>query len=76
VTIWGVTPQDFPFSFADNQGATGFTGLTAHVTAPGQPSSSVTFAGFTTADLTNGSISESFGTDPVSGSNYTSFHAN
>jgi hypothetical protein len=28
------------------------------------------------ADLSNGRISESFGTDPVSGSTYTYFHAN
>jgi parallel beta-helix repeat protein len=76
VTIWGVTPQDFLFDSADNQGAAGFTGLTVHITAPGEPTASVTFAGFTTADLTNGRISESFGTDPVSGSTYTNFHAN
>jgi hypothetical protein len=36
----------------------------------------VTFAGFTTADLSNGRISESSGTETVSGSTYTYFHAN
>jgi hypothetical protein len=35
----------------------------------------VTFAGFTTADLSNGRIAESSGADPVSGSRYTYFHA-
>jgi hypothetical protein len=36
----------------------------------------VTFAGFTTADLSNGRISEISGRDPVSGSTYTYFPAN
>jgi Ca2+-binding RTX toxin-like protein len=76
VTIWGVTPNDFNFDFEDGQGATGFTGLTLHATAPDKPTASVTFAGFTTADLANGRISESSGTEPVSGSEYTYFHAN
>jgi Ca2+-binding RTX toxin-like protein len=76
VTIWGVTPDDFNFDFQDKQGATGFKGLTLHATAPGRPIASVTFAGLTTADLSNGRISESSGTDPVSGSTYTYFHAN
>jgi large repetitive protein len=76
VTIWGVTPSDFSFDFQDNQGATGFTGLTLHATAPGMPITSVTFAGFTTADLSNGRISKSSGTETVSGSTYTYFHAN
>ncbi len=76
VTIWGVTPNDFNFDFEDGQGATGFTGLTLHATAPDKPTASVTFSGFTTADLANGRISESSGTEPVSGSEYTYFHAN
>ncbi len=76
LTMWGVNSQDFAFNFEDDQGATGFTGLTLHATAPGNPTASVTFAGFTTADLDNGRISESTGTDPVSGSIYTNFHAN
>ena len=76
VTVWGVTPQDFKFAFADNEGAAGFTGLTLHATAPGRATASVTFAGFTMADLSNGRISENFGTEPVSGSTFTNFHAN
>ena len=76
VTVWGVRPQDFKFAFADNDGATGFTGLTLHATAPGRATASVTFAGFTMADLSNGRISENAGTEPVSGSTFTNFHAN
>jgi Ca2+-binding RTX toxin-like protein len=74
VTVWGVTPQDFNLAFVDNEGAAGFTGLTLHATAPSESTASVTFAGFTTADLSNGRISESSGT--VGGSTYTYFHAN
>jgi serralysin len=32
-TIWGVTPQDFSLNWVDNQGASGYTGLTLHATA-------------------------------------------
>ncbi len=76
VTMWGVTLQDFNSKFADNQGATGYTGLTLHVSAPGQPTVSLTLAGFTMADLNSGRISQTSGIEPVSGSTYTNFHAN
>jgi hypothetical protein len=66
-TIWGVTPQDFNLSWVDGQGATGFTGLTLHATASGQPTASLTFAGY---------LSVSFGTDPASGSAYMYVHGN
>ncbi len=69
-TIWGVTPQDFDLSWVDGQGATGFTGLTLHATASGQPTASLTLAGYTSADLSDGRLSVSFGTDPASGSAY------
>jgi hypothetical protein len=74
VTVWGVTPGDFNFAFEDSQGAAAFTGLTLHATAPNRPTASVTFAGFTMADLSNGRISESSGTDPVSGSMFREKH--
>jgi hypothetical protein len=76
VTIWGVSPSDFRLNYQDNQGAGGFTGLTVHATAPGLPTASVTFAGFTSADLSSGRITASFGIDPASGSAYTYFRAN
>jgi hypothetical protein len=76
VTIWGVTPHDFTFDFEDNQGAAGFTGLTFHATAAGHPIASVTLAGFSTADLADGRISETAGLDGTSGSIFTNFHAN
>ncbi|MBV9247810.1 MAG: S-layer family protein [Acetobacteraceae bacterium] len=69
-TIWGVTPQDFALSWADNQGAAGYTGLTLHATASGQPTASLTLAGYSTADLSNGRLSVTFGFDGASGSSY------
>jgi len=67
-TIWGVTPQDFALTWVDGQGAAGYTGLTLHATASGEPTASLTLAGFSQADLNNGRLSVSFGT--VGGSNY------
>jgi hypothetical protein len=71
-----VTPQDFGLSWADGQGATGFTGLTLHATASGKPTASLTLAGFTQADMASGRLSISFGTDPASGSAYMYVHDN
>jgi parallel beta-helix repeat protein len=69
-TLWGVTPQDFSLTWADGQGATGYTGLTLHATGVGQPTSSLTLAGYSQADLTNGRLSVSFGAGPSSASPY------
>ena len=78
-TIWGVTPNDFTLSWVNGQGANGYTGLTLHVTGAGVPTASLTLTGFTTADLTNGKLSESFGTTAasggVAGSTYMYIHA-
>ena len=78
VTVWGVTPQNFRFDWVDNQGATGFTGLTMHATAVGLPTASLTLAGYSSDDLHNGRLSVSFGhTDDqpgVPGSSYMVIH--
>ncbi len=73
-TIWGVTQQDFNLAWVDGQGATGFTGLTLHATASGRPTASLTLTGFTSADLTDGRLTVSFGT--VGGSSYMYVLAN
>ncbi len=73
-TIFGVTAADFT-SWINGQGATGFTGLTTHLNVNGI-TASLTLAGFTTADLTNGRLSVSFGTDPASSSPFMMVHAN
>jgi hypothetical protein len=62
-TIFGVTQHGFAASWVNDQGASGYTGLTLHVTAPGVPTASLTLAGFSTADLSNGRISTSWGTE-------------
>jgi hypothetical protein len=74
-TMWGITAQDFT-SWVNGQGATGFTGLTTHIPVAGGVTASLTLAGYSTADLTNGRLSVSFGTDPASGSAYMYVHAN
>ncbi len=74
-TVWGVTQAGFQLAWADQQGASGFTGLTLHATAGGQPEASLTIVGYTAADLSNGRLSVSFGTDQASGSPYLYIHA-
>ncbi len=78
-TIWGVTQAGFTIDWLNGQGASGATGLTASVTAPGAPAVDVTLAGFTTADLSNGRLAVSFGTSPnepgLAGSTYMNIKA-
>jgi Ca2+-binding RTX toxin-like protein len=66
-TIWGVTPSDFTLSWVDGQGAAGYTGLTLHATASGKPTASLTLVGYTSADLTDGKLTVSYGTTAASG---------
>ena len=73
-TIWGVTAQDFGLNWVGDQGAAGFTGLTLHATAAGIPTASLTLAGYSTADLSDGRLALSFG--QVGGSNYMFVHGN
>ena len=79
-TIWGVTPTDFSLNWVNGQGATGYTGLTLHATGAGVPTASLTLSGFSTADLTDGKLTVSFGTTAasggVAGSTYMYVHAN
>jgi Ca2+-binding RTX toxin-like protein len=79
-TVWGVTPSDFTLSWVDGQGAAGYTGLTLHATASGKPTASLTLAGLTSADLSNGALSISYGSTPtlpnLPGSNYMLIHYN
>jgi phospholipase/lecithinase/hemolysin len=79
-TIWGVTPSDFALSWVNGQGATGYTGLTLHVTAAGVPTASLTLTGLTSADLTNGTLTVSYGTTAATtgapGSTYMYIHNN
>lgn len=78
-TIWGLTPNDFTVTWLDNQGAPGYTGLTAVFAKPGVPESGITLSGFTTADLHNGRLAITYGTTPdangVAGSAYMHIQA-
>ena len=75
-TLWGLTPQDFSFAWANGQGANGYTGLTLHATGVGEPTASLTLVGYDQADLNNGKLSVLFGTEPASGSPYMYIAAN
>ena len=73
-TLWGLTPQDFALSWVDGQGASGHQGLTLHATGnAGQPEASLTLAGYSTADLSNGRLAMVFGHND--GGNYLYVHA-
>jgi V8-like Glu-specific endopeptidase len=74
-TIFGITQQGFGTSWVDGQGAAGYTGLTLHVTASGHPTASLTLAGFSAADLSNGRISTTWGTE-ADGTPYLYVHEN
>ncbi len=76
VTLFGVTSSGFAFDYEDNQGAVGSTGLTLHVTAPGKPVASMTLAGYSKADLGNGRLGVSFGTESTNGDSYMYIHGN
>ncbi len=62
-TLWGITPRDFALSWVDGQGAVGSQGLTLHASGAGKPDASLTLAGFTTADLSNGKLATVFGSN-------------
>ena len=75
-TIFGVTASAFAFDWEDNQGALGSTGLTLHATAPGKPIASVTLAGYSKADLSNGRLSVLFSDASGTAGNYMYIHGN
>ena len=64
----------------DNQGAVGYKGLDFQFTAAGKPTASLVLTGYTAADLTNGRLTVSYGTEPdapgVPGSSYLNIHGN
>jgi predicted Zn-dependent protease len=79
-SVFGVNATDFTLRELDGQGAPGFTGLDFAFSAPGRPNANIVLAGFSTADLSNGRLSVSYGTTPdvggVPGSQYMNIHAN
>lgn len=81
-TIFGVDPVNFHVVTQDNLGAVGAKGLTYTFSAAGKPNASIVIAGFSTADLANGRLSASYGTNadlpgqPGSGGVYLNIHGN
>jgi hypothetical protein len=79
-TVFGVNPSDFVVNTLDNQGAAGFTGLDFAFSAAGHANANIVLAGYTTADLSNGRLTTSYGTTAdtagVAGSQYLLIHAN
>ena len=63
VTLFGITPTSKAIAWVDNQGAGAATGLTLHATQAGTPEASFTLAGYTTADLSNGRLAVTYGTE-------------
>ncbi len=75
-TVWGVSPGLAALNWADNQGAAGFTGLTLHATSAGQPTASLTLAGFSQADMASQRLTVQYGYDASSLSSYLYIHDN
>jgi hypothetical protein len=79
-SVFGVNATDFTLSTLDGQGATGYTGLDFGFTAAGHAKANVVLAGYSSADLSNGRLSVTYGTTPdtggVAGSEYMNIHAN
>ncbi len=73
-TVWGITPSDAGLAWVNGQGAAGYTGLTLHASASGQPTASLTLVGFAGNALSDGRLSVSYGTS--GGSSYMYIHDN
>jgi hypothetical protein len=62
VTVWDVDQTNSQMLTTDNTGAAGYTGLDIGFLSPGHPNANVVLAGYSSADLSNGRLSVSFGT--------------
>jgi hypothetical protein len=60
ITLYGMTPDQM-YSWWDNLGAVGYTGLTMMVQVPGQSNATLTMTGYSTTDLGNGRLSLGYG---------------
>lgn len=75
VTLWGISQSDFALAWLNSAGAAGYTGLTLAASSAGKPEVVLTLAGYSQADLSNGRLAVTFGTDTASGSPYMNIHA-
>ena len=67
VTLWGVTPANAIINWANDEGASGYSGLTLHAQTVGGTSASLTLDNYTQADLTDGRLAIAFGTNAAAG---------
>ncbi len=67
VTLWGVSRADATLSWANDQGASGYSGLTLHAETANGTTASLTLDGYSQADLTNGQLGIAFGTNATVG---------
>jgi Ca2+-binding RTX toxin-like protein len=58
--VLGVNASDFTLQILDDRGAAGFTGVDLQYSRPGQQDVSVTFAGYTSADITSGRLTMAY----------------
>jgi hypothetical protein len=79
-TIWGITQADFTLNWVDNEGASNAKGLTGTLNGAGTSTCEITLAGLTTANLSDGTLSISYGKTAdmpnLPGSYYMLIHAN
>ena len=82
ITVFGVDATNFHLATQDNQGAPGDKGLAFTFASAGKPNATVVIAGFTSADLANGRLTTSYGSNPAtpgvagSGGPYFNIHGN
>jgi Ca2+-binding RTX toxin-like protein len=67
VTLWGVSPATATMSWANDQGAAGYSGLTLHAQTINGTSASLTLDNYSQADLSNGRLAVAYGTNAALG---------
>jgi Ca2+-binding RTX toxin-like protein len=67
VTLWGVSPATATISWANNQGASGYSGLTLHAETVNGTSASLTLDDYGEAALSNGRLAIAYGTNAAVG---------
>jgi hypothetical protein len=74
-SVFGVNTSDFTLNELDGQGSSGYTGLDFAFSAPNHANANIVLAGYTTADLTNGRLTVTYGTTS-DGTQYMNVHGN
>jgi hypothetical protein len=79
-TLFGATPSDSTLNVPDHQSAAGCIGAEFGLRAPGHANANFVLAGYSSADLTNGRLTVTYGTTPdepgAPGSSCMLIHAN